>query len=103
MAQSTEQAEQPAGADWRSVVSRYQRPNTRSAVTQLITTLVPLAAILYVMYRSLALVVLDHAAARAAGGRVARAHVHHHARLRARIVLAVEAREHRSSDGSPAC
>ena len=55
MAQSTEQAEQPAGADWRSVVSRYQRPNTRSAVTQLITTLVPLAVAFFLMYRSVAL------------------------------------------------
>jgi omega-6 fatty acid desaturase (delta-12 desaturase) len=46
---STEQSDQPARADWRSVVARYQRPNTRRAVTQLATTLVPLAFVFFLM------------------------------------------------------
>ena len=49
-----QQAEQSAGRDWKSVVARYQRPDTRRAVTQIATTLVPLAALLFLMYRSLA-------------------------------------------------
>src|SRR4051812_27639784 len=58
MPQPTEQAEQvdtAAVADWRSVVSRYQRPDTRRAVTQLVNTLLPLAALFFLMYRSVAL------------------------------------------------
>ena len=50
-----QQAEQSVSFDWRSVVSRYQRPDTRRAVTQLFTTFVPLAAVIFLMYRSLAL------------------------------------------------
>src|SRR6478672_3450252 len=41
-----QQAEQATGLDWKSVVARYQRPDTRRAVTQIATTLVPLAALL---------------------------------------------------------
>jgi omega-6 fatty acid desaturase (delta-12 desaturase) len=55
MARTPEQADRPANADWRSVVSRYQRPDTRRALTQLATTLVPLAAVFFLMYRSVAL------------------------------------------------
>jgi hypothetical protein len=40
MPRTQEQADQAAGVDWRSVVSRYQPPDTRRAVTQLATTLV---------------------------------------------------------------
>jgi omega-6 fatty acid desaturase (delta-12 desaturase) len=43
-----------AGEDWRSVVARYQRPDTRRAVTQLATTLLPLAAVFVLMYQSFA-------------------------------------------------
>src|SRR5258705_13542381 len=50
-----ESMEQSARADWRAVVSRYQRPDLRRGVTQIATTLVPLAAVFYLMYRSLAL------------------------------------------------
>src|SRR4051812_37930576 len=50
-----EQAEQSTGRDWKSVVARYQRPDTRRALTQIATTLLPLVAILFLMYRSLAL------------------------------------------------
>jgi len=41
--------------DWRSIVSRYQRSNPARAVTQLATTLIPLAAVFYLMFRSLSL------------------------------------------------
>jgi len=41
-------------SNWRAVVARYQRADVRRAVTQILTTLVPLAATLYVMYLSLA-------------------------------------------------
>ena len=45
----------PDRSEWRAVVARYQRPDVRRAFTQLATTLVPLAAVFYVMYRSLVL------------------------------------------------
>src|SRR5215212_6952547 len=51
----TQPIEQVSRPDWRAVVSRYQRPNVRRAITQIATTLVPLAAVFYLMYRSLAL------------------------------------------------
>jgi omega-6 fatty acid desaturase (delta-12 desaturase) len=41
--------------EWRSVISRYQQSDVGRAIGQLITTLVPLAFGLYVMYLSLAL------------------------------------------------
>ena len=40
--------------NWRAVVTRYQQPDVRRAVTQMVTTLVPLAAMMYLMYLSLA-------------------------------------------------
>jgi len=52
MLTATQQA--AAAGDWRSVVSRYQRPDTRRALTQLATTLLPLAAAFFLMYRSFA-------------------------------------------------
>jgi acyl-lipid omega-6 desaturase (Delta-12 desaturase) len=39
---------------WRAVVARYQKADVRRAITQLFTTLVPLAAMTYLMYLSLA-------------------------------------------------
>jgi omega-6 fatty acid desaturase (delta-12 desaturase) len=39
--------------NWRAVVARYQKADARRAVTQLLTTLVPLAAMMYLMYLSL--------------------------------------------------
>jgi omega-6 fatty acid desaturase (delta-12 desaturase) len=41
-------------ADWRTIVSEYQRSDTGRAITQIGTTLVPLAAVFYLMFRSLA-------------------------------------------------
>ncbi len=52
MPSTAKQAGGPAGADWRAIVSRYQRPDVRRAATQLATTLGPLAAVFFLMYRS---------------------------------------------------
>lgn len=51
LTQSTDQV----AADWRTVVAPYQRADTRRAIMQVATTLVPLAAVFYMMYRSLVL------------------------------------------------
>ena len=40
---------------WRAVIGRYQRSDVAHSITQLFTTLVPLGAGFYLMYRSLAL------------------------------------------------
>src|SRR6185503_6882602 len=40
---------------WRTVIARYQRSDVGRAVAQLATTLIPLAGVFYLMYRSLAL------------------------------------------------
>jgi omega-6 fatty acid desaturase (delta-12 desaturase) len=40
-------------SNWRAVVARYQKADTRRALTQMATTLLPLAGSLYLMYRSL--------------------------------------------------
>lgn len=42
-------------SDWRTIVAPYQRPNAARAIVQVATTLIPLAAVLYLMYRSLVL------------------------------------------------
>src|SRR5690242_20745045 len=55
MPRTPQQADQAARVDWRSVVSRYQPPDTRRALTQLATALVPLAAVLFLMYWSVTL------------------------------------------------
>ena len=43
-----------APADWRAVVARYQRSSPVRAITQITTTLIPLAIVFYLMFRSLA-------------------------------------------------
>src|SRR3954462_5107946 len=55
MATSRTQADQAGSSDWKSIVAAYQRPSTRRAVTQLATTLLPLAAVFVLMDRALAL------------------------------------------------
>src|SRR5688500_14056222 len=40
--------------EWQPIVARYERPHPGRAVAQLLTTLLPLGALFYVMYRSLA-------------------------------------------------
>lgn len=40
---------------WCAIVARYQQPNRLRAVTQMVTTLLPLATIFWLMYQSLAL------------------------------------------------
>ena len=42
-------------ADWRKIVARYQGSDHVRSLTQIATTLLPLLALLYVMYRSLVL------------------------------------------------
>lgn len=44
-----------ARGEWKGIVTRYERADTRHAIVQLTTTIVPLIAIFYVMYRSLVL------------------------------------------------
>ena len=48
-------ARAPDRSEWQRVVARYERPDTRRAIVQLVTTLVPLGAAFFVMYRSLVL------------------------------------------------
>ena len=45
----------PARTEWKSVVARYQGPKPHRAIWQLVTTLLPLAAMFFVMYQSLVL------------------------------------------------
>jgi len=40
-------------ADWKTIVARYQGSDGRRAIMQMVNTLVPLAAVMYVMYLSL--------------------------------------------------
>jgi omega-6 fatty acid desaturase (delta-12 desaturase) len=48
-------SESRAKTEWRAVVARYQGSDVSRSIVQMITTLLPLAAMLYVMYLSLAL------------------------------------------------
>jgi acyl-lipid omega-6 desaturase (Delta-12 desaturase) len=52
MKQRTAEATTP---DWRAIVARYQRSNPARSIMQIATTLIPLGALFYLMYRSLAL------------------------------------------------
>jgi omega-6 fatty acid desaturase (delta-12 desaturase) len=45
--------QEPTAKNWRDIVSRYQRSDIRRSVTQMVTTLVPLAALFFVMYQTL--------------------------------------------------
>jgi omega-6 fatty acid desaturase (delta-12 desaturase) len=47
------EAKQDGRADWKAIVARYQGSDLRRAIFQMVNTLVPLAAIMYVMYLSL--------------------------------------------------
>jgi omega-6 fatty acid desaturase (delta-12 desaturase) len=51
----TRSTPQLTGTDWRAVVARYQRSEPARAITQVGTTLIPLALAFYLMFRSLAL------------------------------------------------
>lgn len=46
---------QRVASDWRGIITRYQRSDPARSLTQVATTLVPLAALFYLMYRSLVL------------------------------------------------
>src|SRR5689334_23953500 len=53
-----ERAAAPASAprnEWRAVVARYQQSDIGRSVMQMVTTLVPLGAMFFLMYQSLAL------------------------------------------------
>jgi acyl-lipid omega-6 desaturase (Delta-12 desaturase) len=45
----------PAKPTWAAIVAQYQQPKHVRAILQMVTTLVPLAAVFWLMYRSLAL------------------------------------------------
>jgi omega-6 fatty acid desaturase (delta-12 desaturase) len=42
-------------AEWQAIVARYEHADTRRSLAQLATTILPLCAAFYIMYRSLAL------------------------------------------------
>src|ERR1700745_1457101 len=48
------QDEPPAGLAWKEIVARYQKPSVGRGVWQIVNTLVPYAALWYLMYLSLA-------------------------------------------------
>ena len=45
--------QEPTARNWRDIVSKYQRSDVRRSVMQMVTTLVPLAALFFVMYETL--------------------------------------------------
>jgi omega-6 fatty acid desaturase (delta-12 desaturase) len=49
------EAQSSARQEWRAVISRYQQSDVGRSITQVVTTLVPLALNFYLMYLSLAL------------------------------------------------
>src|ERR1043165_5975966 len=46
-------AEGADAAEWRAIVARYQRSSPSRAIAQVATTLIPLAIVFYLMFRSL--------------------------------------------------
>src|SRR2546427_9719228 len=50
---STAGARRPDNADWKEIVARYQKPSVGRGVWQIVNTLVPYAALWYLMYLSL--------------------------------------------------
>ena len=48
-------ATQTPDTDWRAIVSHYQRSHVGRALAQMATTLIPLAIVFYLMFRSLVL------------------------------------------------
>lgn len=51
---STKDAARPETAAWKKIVARYQKPSIGRGVWQIVNTLVPYAALWYLMYLSLA-------------------------------------------------
>jgi omega-6 fatty acid desaturase (delta-12 desaturase) len=72
--------EKPAGAvGWQQIVAKYQQPSQWRSVWQMIDTLVPYAALWYLMYRSLAVSYwLTLPLAILAGGLLIRVFIIHH-------------------------
>ena len=52
---SAKTASQPAIPSWKDIVAEYQKPVAGRAIWQLLNTLVPFAALWYLMYLSLAI------------------------------------------------
>jgi omega-6 fatty acid desaturase (delta-12 desaturase) len=50
----TDMTQEARSTDWKPIVARYQRSDIKRSVAQVFTTLLPLAVVFYVMYRSLA-------------------------------------------------
>lgn len=50
-AQTSQQGIEPQG--WRQILARYQRPDTRRSLWQLVNTLIPYALLWYLMFLSL--------------------------------------------------
>src|SRR5436190_555112 len=46
---------EPNASEWKSVIARYQTPDTRRAIMQMINTLGPLAGVMVLMWLSLSL------------------------------------------------
>ena len=46
--------ESRARTEWRAIVGRYQGSDVSRSIMQMVTTLIPLAAVLFLMYQSLA-------------------------------------------------
>ena len=42
-------------AEWRAIIGRYQRSSVARSIFEMVTTFVPMAALFFLMYRSLAL------------------------------------------------
>ena len=100
---ATRHFETRAKTEWRAVVARYQGSDVSRSIVQMITTLVAARgdAVRDVPVARPAL--LDNAPARASHGGPAGPHVHHHARLRPRLVSSRRGARTKSSGGSPAC
>ena len=81
-------SESRAKTEWRAVVARYQGSDVSRSIVQMITTLLPARRdMLYADVSVARPALLDNAPARIPHGGTARPHVHHHARLRPRLVL----------------
>jgi fatty acid desaturase len=67
----------PSMAELNRLLSSYQKSNTRRSVIQLITSLVPYAALWVLMYFSLIDLLLAHPGTVGPGSRFSGAHLYH--------------------------
>ena len=87
----------------RAEVAPYARPHLGRSLLDLATSVVPYLALSVAMYFALDVSYLLVARARGPRGRLPAAHVHRLPRLRARLVHAVEARQHLARARSAGC